>query len=473
MTPPSMPFDRRKPVPMAVRRAAILAGADGLALVAAMLLASVIMVMFSPYAVDHGWGDRFTHAALSRLLRAGLIAAALLGWCAHKGHYTRRLPFWITAGQVCGGAAIALLVEGFWQYSMKAEFSRLWLLNTWLLAVPALLLARMAARRLLRALGWWAIPVLAVGSPQHTAQIAALLHQERGLGYVTAAQIPLTGAAQDWAGLGRRHGAEAILLAADQGEMIRHETAIARLAWGDLPLICVQVMAGLPVDSLESYHLIGQDMIMLFQRNRLDWWGRALKAAFDRGAAAILLVLASPLLLTVAALTAADCRPVLYAHGRIGRGGRPFQCLKFRTMAVDADARLAALLAADAAAAQEWRDNHKLRHDPRVTALGRFLRQYSLDELPQLWNVLMGHMSLVGPRPISPQESHLLGDAERTYHAVQPGITGLWQVSGRSDLSYPERVRLNAWYIRNWSLWLDIVILLRTIPAIVLRRGAC
>ncbi len=197
------------------------------------------------------------------------------------------------------------------------------------------------------------------------------------------------------------------------------------------------------------------------------------KRALDIAGAGALLLLGAPVFLLLAVLVRADGGPAFYAHERVGRGGRRFGCLKFRSMVVDSAARLEALLAADPAARTEWEATRKLRHDPRITWIGRFLRATSLDELPQLLNVLRGDMSLVGPRPVVAAElaAHY-GAAAEHYLSVRPGITGLWQVSGRSDTSYAQRVALDVRYATNPSLLADVRILLRTPAAVLLRRGA-
>ena len=192
--------------------------------------------------------------------------------------------------------------------------------------------------------------------------------------------------------------------------------------------------------------------------------------------AALLLIALSPLMLAVALLI--RCReggPLLVRQTRIGRYGRPFPCFKFRTMVVDADRVLADHLARDPLAGAEWASLRKLRSDPRVTAIGGILRRTSIDELPQLLNVLRGEMSLVGPRPVVQVEldTHYFGEAGEMYRAVRPGLTGLWQVSGRSDLSYRDRVRLDMEYVRSYSLAVDLRILLRTPLAVLRARGAC
>jgi len=164
--------------------------------------------------------------------------------------------------------------------------------------------------------------------------------------------------------------------------------------------------------------------------------------------------------------------PVLYGQWRIGRGGKKFRAWKFRSMRSDADQVLEAYLQSDPELRSEWERTQKLRFDPRVTSLGRFLRRTSLDELPQLLNVLAGEMSLVGPRPIVEAEVSRYGDNFDLYKRVPGGVTGLWQVSGRSDTTYAERVSLDTFYIMNWSVWLDLCIIFRTFGVVLRSRGA-
>jgi Undecaprenyl-phosphate galactose phosphotransferase WbaP len=198
-----------------------------------------------------------------------------------------------------------------------------------------------------------------------------------------------------------------------------------------------------------------------------------LKRALDILGAGALLLLAAPAFALLALLIRADGGPAFYAHERVGRGGRRFGCLKFRSMVTDSQVRLAALLDADPAARAEWEATRKLKDDPRVTRTGRFLRATSLDELPQLINVLRGEMSLVGPRPVVAAElaAHY-GAAADHYLSVRPGITGLWQISGRSETSYDTRVALDTQYATNLSVWTDLGILLRTPVVVLSRRGA-
>jgi exopolysaccharide biosynthesis polyprenyl glycosylphosphotransferase len=201
--------------------------------------------------------------------------------------------------------------------------------------------------------------------------------------------------------------------------------------------------------------------------------GARVKRLMDVLLAGLGVVILSPLLLVLAALVKFTSHgPVLFGHRRLGERGRPIRVFKFRSMVVEAEACLQVLLAADPSLCAEYEATYKLRDDPRITALGSWLRRTSLDELPQLFNVFRGDLSLVGPRPIVADEIAKYGPAGAAILRVRPGVTGLWQVSGRSDLDYAERVRLDMDYITHWSLWLDLRILAATIPAVLRRRGA-
>ena len=200
---------------------------------------------------------------------------------------------------------------------------------------------------------------------------------------------------------------------------------------------------------------------------------RFVKRSFDLVVAGAALAVLSPFFVALSALIRRDGGPAFYGHTRIGEECRSFKCLKFRTMRTDGDTILRELLEKDPAAREEWERDQKLRNDPRITPVGHFLRKTSLDELPQLLNVLRGEMSLVGPRPVTRAEVRRYGEDAEYYLAAKPGITGLWQVSGRNNTTYMRRVQLDAWYVKNWSLWQDIAIMFKTFPAVLLRRGAC
>lgn len=200
--------------------------------------------------------------------------------------------------------------------------------------------------------------------------------------------------------------------------------------------------------------------------------GGTVKRSFDIVTAITALVVLAPLLLVVAMMIRLfDEGPALYRHRRIGRNGMPFDCLKFRTMVVDADRVLHRQLLSDREAAREWERDHKLKNDPRITPLGHILRKTSVDELPQLFNVLRGEMSFVGPRPIVSEEISKYGTRIADYLRARPGMTGKWQVSGRNDVGYEERVELDWQYVAQWSLLGDLAILVRTVFIVISARG--
>jgi len=234
-------------------------------------------------------------------------------------------------------------------------------------------------------------------------------------------------------------------------------------------------MRGLSVLGSELYYLFLESTLIIRIRNNLmSPYRRFLKRSFDLLLSILLIPLLIPLFIIIAILIKIDSPgPVFFRHRRVGKGGKEFHVLKFRTMHVDAEKRLKELLENDSEARREWERFYKLKNDPRITRVGRFLRKTSLDELPQVINVLKGEMSFVGPRPVVEEELFkYYGDRSVYYLMTRPGITGLWQVSGRNLLTYEERVELDTWYVMNWNMWLDVVILIKTVGAVVKGEGA-
>jgi Undecaprenyl-phosphate galactose phosphotransferase WbaP len=199
---------------------------------------------------------------------------------------------------------------------------------------------------------------------------------------------------------------------------------------------------------------------------------RLTKRVLDVAGVLLLGLIFAPLMIFIVVMLSRDGGTVLYRHKRIGRGGKSFECLKFRTMVPEADRVLREILEQDPELKAEWVRDHKLKEDPRVTSVGRMLRRTSLDELPQLWNVLRGEMSLVGPRPVVREELLRYGRDVGIYLAARPGITGLWQVTGRNDTDYHSRVQLDTYYVCNQNLFLDLYILLKTTGVVLGGTGA-
>jgi Undecaprenyl-phosphate galactose phosphotransferase WbaP len=208
-------------------------------------------------------------------------------------------------------------------------------------------------------------------------------------------------------------------------------------------------------------------------KNNLDnYFARSLKRLLDIVLCGSALIVLAPLFAYIAFQIRKTKGPIFFGHERIGQGGKKFLCYKFRTMIPDADENLKSFLESNPEAREEWEREYKLKNDPRITPIGDFLRRSSLDELPQLWNAFIGEMSLVGPRPVTEEELVKYGDKVDFYLATRPGITGLWQVSGRNDVTYEARTNLDAWYVKNWNVWYDIVILCKTVRVVLGEQGA-
>lgn len=240
-------------------------------------------------------------------------------------------------------------------------------------------------------------------------------------------------------------------------------------------ILLIPDLFGLTVLGTNLQHFFQEQTIGLEVRNNLAKpVNIVIKKIFDFTASLLLLgILALPMIIITVLIRVSSKGPAIFAQERMGRKNRPFRCLKFRTMFLDAEERLDLLLQDDPDTQSEWKNNWKLKDDPRVTTIGRFLRKTSLDELPQIFNVLKGDMSLVGPRPVTRSEiDEFYKEQAKLCFGVPPGITGLWQVSGRSNTSYDYRIALDSWYVRNWNLWLDIVIILKTIRVVLKREGA-
>ena len=342
--------------------------------------------------------------------------------------------------------------------------------------------ARLAAKNLLSVARLWGRPVAIVGTGSTGERIARYLLEHPRVGLMPVAafgeaawrldDLPVTGSLEHaWTGLqalGVRHVIVTPEAAgtASYDEILRHTRR-------SLPIVhFVPDLHGVPASSVVSAPL-GTSLGLEMRNQLASGLNRAIKRAFDITAVTLGGLVIVPVLVALAAAIRVDSPgPVLYRQRRLGRDGQPFRVWKFRTMVQDAEKRLADLLASDDRARAEWEATQKLVRDPRVTRVGRLLRKTSLDELPQLWNVLMGEMSLVGPRPIVQDEVAKYAEAFDLYTQVRPGITGFWQVSGRSDTSYAYRVDLDTYYVRNWSVWLDIEILLRTVGVVLRREGA-
>jgi UDP-galactose-lipid carrier transferase len=454
-----------------------LATSDVLAFIIAVFLAFAAIVATRPEPLERAIGNLLQLGTAWHGWGTLLVFVSLIGFFAARGQYTSRVPFWTQLGDVVMACAVALACDTFLTVAVYNRPVEIESLLRWVFFCPCLLLLRASVRELLNMSGLWTINTLVVANPRVYAQARAALLSDRAMGYQLVGAVELHAAAamgdEELLGLINERGAEFVVVGVGTGDTASERTVIAALRRARRSLALIPAMEGLPVVGLRQHHFFSHDVVMLVSRNNLARpFSRIIKAAFDHAVAMVLLLLLAPLLATLSLLIKTDGGPAFYRHRRIGAGGRTFDCIKFRTMVLDSQSVLQCVLAEDPAAAEEWAATQKLRNDPRVTRLGQFLRRSSLDELPQLLNVLRGEMSLVGPRPIVQAEITRYADDIDYYYETKPGLTGLWQVSGRSDTSYARRVRLDVWYVRNWTLWHDIAILLKTIPAVFLQRGA-
>jgi Undecaprenyl-phosphate galactose phosphotransferase WbaP len=366
-----------------------------------------------------------------------------------------------------------------------AAYSRAVFLLAWAQSLVLFPLARGTARKLFAKKVWWGFPAVVLGAGTMGKHVVRALKRRPELGLNPVAVlddqpdlpetidgVPAMGAIALGPVLAREFRIRYAIVAMPE---ISHDElldVLSRCGEAFPHLLLIPNLfdySSLWVEPTDLGGVLGLEI----RQQLLQPGARLLKFLLDFVLAAVGGLLALPLVGVAGILIKCTSKgPVCYGHTRVGLGGRQFKAWKFRTMVQDADKALQRHLDKNPQLRLEWEQNQKLRHDPRVTCIGKLLRKTSLDELPQLWNVLRGEMSLVGPRPIVENEIPRYGGKFALYHKVKPGITGLWQVSGRSDTGYEERVRLDAYYVRNWSVWLDIYVLARTFEAVFLRSGA-
>lgn len=456
---------------------------DLLALVLAFSLATIIAIWLTS-STPGGW---FAGQDLPRFVSWGAIA--LLGMVlllTRYQHYSDRRPLWDELGDFIRLVGLLALLDIAIVATLEWTASRTWWGLSWSLALPLLVLLRMLTRAILRQQKLWLRPTIIIGVGPNAADAAQALQSQPEMGlqvlcYVDAGGLEQVADPQTHPRLStaklpliaKRPGVQWVI-ALEHAQSEQREYWLRQLAqWGVPDISVVPAMRGVPLHGTDMSHFFTHEVAMLRMRNNLRRWpARLTKRVFDTFTALALLVLLSPIMVLIALLIRRDGGPALFAHPRVGKRKIIFKCYKFRTMVIDAEQQLEQLLQQQPELRTQWENDRKLRHDPRVNGFGRFLRATSLDELPQLINVIRGEMSLVGPRPVVNAELPRYGDQLGYYLMVRPGMTGLWQVSGRSDLDYDIRVYLDTWYVKNWSLWHDQIILFKTIDVVLRRAGA-
>ncbi len=456
---------------------------DLLALMLAFGLATAIAVWLEPGSP----GAWFASQDLPRFASwgaVGLLGIVLL--LTRYQHYSDRRPFWDELGDFMRLVGLLALLDIAIVATAQWNVSRLWWGLSWSLTLPSLVLLRMGMRTTLRRQKLWLRPTIIIGVGPNAADAALALQSQPEMGLHVLCFVDAGGAEHATApqthprlcldqlpSIAKQPGVQWVI-ALEHAQSEQREFWLRQLAqWGVPDISVIPAMRGVPLHGTDMSHFFSHEVALLRMRNNLRRWpARITKRVFDTITASVLLVLLSPVLVLIAMLIRRDGGPAFFAHPRVGKRWKIFKCYKFRTMVVDAEQQLEQLLQQHPELRTQWENERKLRHDPRVNVFGHFLRATSLDELPQLINVIRGEMSLVGPRPVVNAELTRYGDQVGYYLMVRPGMTGLWQVSGRSDLDYESRVYLDTWYVKNWSLWHDLIILFKTVRVVFDRRGA-
>lgn len=421
---------------------------------------------------------------LSQAYQSLALGGVLLIWFAAKKHYHARLTFSTQTKDILIGCGAALCASAVISFAAKTDPSRLAVVLTWALAGLLTTVGRHVTKASLLKSGSWFTPVCLLGAESRKEKIDSIARLHPELGFAVISWFEISTLAERLEGLSDLqrqtvmteimdlYGAKKFVIAPSPAEYEASIALIEVLQRLRIPFSFAPDTGALSTNNIILHALSPLDGLMMEPADNIERpLARAIKNIAEPALAGLALIFFAPLFLVIAIAVRSDGGPIFFRQTRIGLGGRQFACFKFRSMATDAQERLERLLAADADAAAEWERDQKLRNDPRITTIGRVLRKTSLDELPQLLNVLAGDMSIVGPRPVIPGEIDRYGERASYYFRVKPGLTGLWQVNGRNNTTYAERVRLDAHYVRNWTLWRDFCIACKTVPELIWRRS--
>lgn len=462
----------------------ILIASDYVAVLSAIWLAYIfrvyILPIFTQFQPLRELPDLYQYIA---------IPFAVIFFMHFDNLYFKRLPLWQQTEKAFKVSIYAILLVLTLMYVTEEvkQASRPYMVLIWFFCFVFLALGRYIAKKMLIAINMWQLPLVIIGAGKTGEMLFEVFESDAGLGYKVVGLIedreidldkfkgvPVIGTFSTVVQAVQQTGVKNILIAAPGLAREELVSLIYRLQPYVKNITFIPDLFGIPVGAMELDTLFDEKTVLLTVRNNLSrWYNRYLKRFFDIMATSVGGLIIGPIFVIIALIIYFSSRgPVIFAHKRVGKDGKTFNCYKFCTMVPNSQEVLKAFLAANEDARLEWEQDFKLKNDPRVTKIGEILRKTSLDELPQLINVLKGEMSLVGPRPIVQEEVAKYGDYISDYYLVRPGITGLWQVSGRNNIDYPTRVRMDSWYVRNWSLWLDIVMLFKTVRVVLKREGA-
>ncbi|HIF9347323.1 TPA: undecaprenyl-phosphate galactose phosphotransferase WbaP [Photobacterium damselae] len=444
--------------------------------IAFFFMVIVSLVLIKPETVSNSF-NRFVIIGV-------ILLIVLFSFWGRFRHYSHRKPFWNELKDTYYVIFLASLID----YTIcsianiNIDFQQ-WVVvwGSGFLLIP---LFRYCTKILLNYFSVWSIPSFIVGSKNNAIEALKAIRSEKLMGFEIEGFIALSDdSPNNINGINvyfynenniRLFSNYKVFLALEYDERELRDSIIRKLtSLGIRNISVIPSTRGVPLYGTDISHFFSHEVMMLrINNNLVRKSSRFIKRGFDIIVSFLLLTLLSPLFVYIAYQVKKDGGAATYGHERVGQHGKKFKCLKFRSMVINSQEILQNLLENDALAKEEWEKDFKLKNDPRITSIGKFLRKSSLDELPQLWNVLKGEMSLVGPRPVIEDELLRYKDDTDYYLMAKPGMSGLWQVSGRNDIDYETRVYLDSWYVKNWSLWYDIAILFKTVSVVLNRNGA-
>lgn len=403
--------------------------------------------------------------------------------------YSRRMPFYKEVEQIFYSClyGTAALVFVLYVAQIAARTSRFFVLLFAVLVFLFIAILRYATKKYLIKKQLLQIPVLIIGGGKTAELIAQAISSDVGMGYKIVGllednkvksdilkQYPALGGFADVEQVIGKTCVKCAVIAAPGMEAEKLGWLIFKVQPLVNKLVVIPNLSGSPMSNVEVETMFYEKLLMLRLKNHLaNRWNILLKTIFDYTLTILGILFILPILVLIALKIRFDSPgPIIYDGVRLGKNGKLFKCYKFRSMYTNGDEILEKYFQEHPDMYVEWKTYHKLENDPRVTKFGAFMRRTSLDELPQIFNVLLGDMSLVGPRPYLPEEKAEMGNFSKTVLIAKPGITGFWQTSGRSNVSFDERVKMDCWYICNWNLWMDVVILFKTFIVVLGRKGA-
>jgi undecaprenyl-phosphate galactose phosphotransferase len=421
-----------------------------------------------------------------RVLSHVVLATLCVLWFEVRlRHYAQKKPFWSELKETLRTIVIFSIFDLALVAFSKWHFSRFIWAYCWIYAIIMVPFSREMTKSILDKFGYWKKRTVILGAGRNAREAYYALQSTETSGFKIDAFCDFDSTLDSLEDCPIIKNEQTLLkefdpfstqfvVACDFNQKDKFEFWLRFLAKNKCRnTIIIPSLRGFPLYGTSMSFIFSHEVLLLQVHNNLaKATSRVIKRTFDIVCSLCILLILSPLFIYLWYKVSRDGGPVIYAHSRIGRCGKAFDCYKFRSMDINSKEILQQLLENDHDARTEWQKDFKLKNDPRITSIGRFIRKTSLDELPQLFNVLKGEMSLVGPRPVIKEELERYADDVDYYLMVKPGMTGLWQVSGRNDVDYATRVYFDSWYVKNWSLWNDIAILFKTVSVVFLSKGA-